>query len=180
MTLGGWKCIPMAGVVLAFMVSASPRQAVGQKTAMPAGKVAYPAGYRNWVHVKSMAIVESKHPLFGTFGGVHHVYVNRVGLAAMKAGAGRRFPDGTVIVFDLLEAKAEGGALTEGKQKLLGVILKNSKQYPETGGWGFEGFAEGDKDKRFVDPAKGGAKARCFTCHMSQAKQDYVFSIYRP
>ncbi len=180
MTVRGWKLILVAGAVLLFIVTLAQKQVAAQKTAATAGKVAYPAGYRNWSHVKSMAIVDSKHPLFGTFGGIHHVYVNRTGLAAMKAGAGRHFPDGTVIVFDLLEAKEEGSALTEGKRKLLGVLVKNSKQYTETGGWGFEGFAEGNKDKRLVDPAKGGAKARCFTCHMSQAKQDYVFSTYRP
>ena len=121
-----------------------------------------------------------KHPLFGAFGGIHHIYVNRTGLAAIKAGAGRHFPDGSVIVFDLLEAKQEGGALTEGKRKLLGVIVKNSKQYSATGGWGFEGFGEGSPDKRLVDPAKGGAKTQCFACHMAQAKHDYVFSNYRP
>lgn len=182
MIFRGWKIVLGVMAVLLFTVTIAQKEAAAQKAAATAGKVAYPAGYRNWVHVKSMAILDSKHPLFGSFGGLHHIYVNppRRGLAAMKAGAGRHFPDGTVIVFDLLEAKQEGGALTEGKRKLLGVIVKNSKQYPETGGWGFEGFAEGAADKRLVDPSKGGAKTQCFSCHMGQAKQDCVFSTYRP
>lgn len=170
------------GVAAVFLLTCATAQkeVAAQKIAAGADKVAYPAGYRNWTHVKSMAILDNKHPLFGAFGGIHHIYVNRTGLRAMKAGADRKFPDGSVIVFDLLEAKQEGGALTEGKRKLLGVIVKNSKQYSATGGWGFEGFSEGAPDKRLVDPAKGGAKTQCFACHMAQAKRDYVFSNYRP
>ncbi len=176
----GWKIALGAAAVFLLTVALVQKEAAAQKAATAGDKVAYPAAYRNWIHVKSMAILDNRHPLFGAFGGIHHIYVNRTGLAAMKGGAGRHFPDGSVIVFDLLEAKQEGGALTEGKRKLLGVVVKNSKQYSATGGWGFEGFGEGARDKRLVDPAKGGAKTQCFTCHMAQAKQDFVFSNYRP
>src|SRR5262249_13868792 len=70
--------------------------------------VDYPAGYRKWAHVKSMAIVSDKNPLYASFGGIHHVYANPEALVAFVKGG--TFPDGSVIVFDLLEAKDENGA----------------------------------------------------------------------
>src|SRR3989442_3180066 len=39
-------------------------------------KVDYPAGYRQWGHVKSMVIFSDKNPLFAQFGGMHHIYAN--------------------------------------------------------------------------------------------------------
>lgn len=38
-------------------------------------QVAYPEGYREWRHVKSMVIARG-HPLFDAFGGIHHIYAN--------------------------------------------------------------------------------------------------------
>lgn len=35
--------------------------------------VPYPAGYRDWYHVKSMVIQEG-NSLFAAFGGIHHIY----------------------------------------------------------------------------------------------------------
>jgi hypothetical protein len=39
----------------------------------------YPEGYRLWTHVKSMEL-KPGHPLYESFGGLHHIYVNQVGL----------------------------------------------------------------------------------------------------
>ena len=39
-------------------------------------QVSYPAGYRNWHHVKSM-VVDKGHPLHEAFGGIHHLYANK-------------------------------------------------------------------------------------------------------
>ena len=74
------------------------------------GKVAYPTGYRDWAHVKSMLIFDSKHPLLNPFGGLHHIYGSAKGLSAYNKDS-EKFPDGTVIVFDLLEANRRPGGL---------------------------------------------------------------------
>jgi len=63
--------------------------------------VDYPTGYRKWAHVKSMAIVSDKNPVYASFGGIHHIYANPEALVAFVKGG--TFPDGSVIVFDLLE-----------------------------------------------------------------------------
>lgn len=134
--------------------------------------VPYPADYRGWHHVKSM-VIEEGHPLFAAFGGIHHLYANAKALEGYRSG---RFPDGAVIVFDLLEARRADSAVTEGGRKVLGVMHKDSRRWAGTGGWGFEGFAGGDPEKRAV--ADKAAQA-CFACHAPQKDRDYVFSALR-
>ena len=135
---------------------------------LAAQSVPYPEGYRNWRHVSSM-IIETGHPLFESFGGMHHLYANRQAVAGYARG---RFPDGAVIVFDLLEAKSEGNTTTAGARKVVGVMVKNSRRYAATGGWGFEGF-KGDGRDRAVG---ANAATACFACHQAQKDRDYVFS----
>ena len=134
--------------------------------------VPYPAGYRDWHHVKSM-VIEEGHPLYGAFGGIHHVYANDKALEGYRADA---FPDGAVIVFDLLEAAHDGHAITEGARKVVGVMHKDAGRFATTGGWGFEGFGGGDPTNRVVGDD---AASACFACHQPQKGQDYTFSRLR-
>lgn len=134
--------------------------------------VPFPAGYRDWHHVKSMVIGEG-HPLFTAFGGIHHLYANPRAVAGYRSGT---FPDGAVIVFDLLEAISADGALTEGARKVVGVMHKDAKKYAATGGWGFEGFGGGDSTNRVVGD---NAASACFGCHAPQKDRDFVFSGLR-
>ncbi len=135
-------------------------------------QVNYPSDYRQWTHVKSMVIQEG-HPLHAAFGGVHHLYANDKAMKGYQTG---KFPNGSVIVFDLLEADAAGNAITEGGRKVLGVMQKHSKRFADTGGWGFEGFARGDAKQAVIGDQ---AKAQCFQCHTSQKDNDFVFSQWR-
>lgn len=141
--------------------------------ALAAGpEVPYPTGYRYWHHVKSM-VIEQGHPLFASFGGIHHIYANASALEGYKAG---KFPDGAVIVFDLLEARRADSAITEGVRKVVGVMHKDSRKYASTGGWGFEGFTGGDPGKR---AAGASAATACFACHAPEKAHDYVYSRLR-
>jgi hypothetical protein len=134
--------------------------------------VAYPDGYRDWRHVKTMEL-KPGHPLYESFGGLHHIYANHKAVKGYQTG---KFADGAVIVFDLLEAKHDGSAVIEGNRKLLGVMARDKKRYGETGGWGFEGFAGGDPRKPIV--GANAAKA-CFECHVSRQADNYLFSSLR-
>lgn len=134
--------------------------------------VPYPDGYRDWRHVKSMVIAPG-HPLFEAFGGIHHIYAND---AARRGYASGKFPDGSVIVFDLLEAHTKDNATTEGARKILGVMHKDSTRWAATGGWGFEGFKGDSRTERAVGAT---AAKSCFACHTSQQATDYVFSRLR-
>lgn len=135
-------------------------------------QVPYPDGYRDWHHVKSM-VIEEGHSLYGAFGGIHHLYANDLAMQGYREGT---FPDGSVIIFDLLEAVHDGNAITEGTRKVVGVMHKDSKQYSATGGWGFEGFGGGDQANRVVGD---NAASACFACHQPQKDQDYTFSTLR-
>lgn len=134
-------------------------------------EVKYPDGYRNWTHVKTL-ILEKGHPLYEAFGGIHHIYANKTALEGYKEG--KKFKDGSVIVFDLLETISADNAISEGNRKVVGVMEKNSKKFKDTGGWGFEGF-KGDTRERVVKNMYG----ECFSCHLSEKDNDYVFSKYR-
>ncbi|MCX7929469.1 MAG: cytochrome P460 family protein [Chlorobi bacterium] len=154
----------LAAIVALVAVSQSP----GTK------QVPYQDTFRSWTHVKTL-VIRPGHPLYDGFGGIHHVYANNKALGVLKAGSGK-FPDGSVLVFDLFEASDKDNAIGEGKRKVTAVMVKNSKYYTETGGWGFEAFEGGDRTKRVVkDPVKD-----CYTCHTGQAHRDYVFSQWRP
>lgn len=148
------------------LVAAAPLQA--GDTAVP-----YPEGYRDWRHVKTM-VIEQGHPLYDSFGGIHHLYANAPALEGYRSAGD--FPDGSVIIFDLFEAVQLDSAVIEGKHKVVGVMHKDAARFPDTGGWGFEGFAGGDPDRRVV---KDNAASACFGCHAPQKKRDYVFSSLR-
>jgi hypothetical protein len=135
-------------------------------------EVPYPDGYRDWYHVKSM-VIEEGHPLYGAFGGIHHIYANNKALEGYRSNT---FPDGAVIIFDLLEAEHDDNAVTEGDRKVVGVMHKDAKKFAATGGWGFEGFGGGDP----TNPVVGAdAASACFACHQPQKDQDYTFSRLR-
>lgn len=140
--------------------------------ALPAADVPYPEGYRNWRHVKSMVILPG-HSLYGSFGGIHHIYANPKAVSGYRTGV---WPDGAVIVFDLLEAESKDGAITEGARKVTGVMHRGALLYKGTGGWGFEGFQGGRKTERAGGPA---AATACFACHASQKARSFVFSALR-
>jgi hypothetical protein len=153
-------------VVLGLSLSVEAFQA-------PAKGLPYPDGYRSWTHVKSMLIHSKDHPLYDPFGGLHHVYVNDKGLKTLKAGG--VYPDGSILVFDLYEAKEEGGAYVATDRKFIGLMVKDAKKYAETGGWGWEVFKGNSRTGGNV----GDAKKDCFACHASQKATDYVFSRYQ-
>jgi hypothetical protein len=76
-------------------------------------QVAYPEQYREWTHVKSM-VIQTGHPLFDAFGGLHHIYANPAAAEALRAS--KSFPNGAVFVFGLLTANTENNAIVEGAE----------------------------------------------------------------
>ncbi|MCS6917643.1 MAG: cytochrome P460 family protein [Chitinophagales bacterium] len=157
----------------ALIVSCTPpgrQEKTAEQKELPS-EVLYPADYRSWTHVKSM-VLEPGHPLYESFGGIHHIYANAEAMQGYRSGT---FPDGSVIVFDLLEALRKDSAVSEGNRKVIGVMYKNSNVFTETGGWGFGGFSDQKGTRVQLD-----AKSACFNCHAGRKDFDYVFSSYRP
>ncbi|EDP75865.1 cytochrome P460 family protein [Hydrogenivirga sp. 128-5-R1-1] len=137
------------------------------------GQIFKSGDYKGWHHVKSMVIHDPKHPLYNPFGGIHHVYANMKAVSTTKKGEGRRFPEGAVLAFLLYEAEEAGGAFVEGKKKIEAFMVKDSRRYADTGGWGF--FAYDGRGKSIVKDMK----RDCFNCHAQVKKLDYVFSLYK-
>jgi len=145
--------------------------AIAPFAAYSADDIKYPVGYRNWFHVNSM-VVSKDSPLFEGLGGMHNVYVNAKGLEALKNG--KPYPNGTVFVSDVHLFEVTDGSYVEGDRKALATMVKDSKKYAATGGWGFQVWGGGDPKKPVVnDPAK-----QCFECHQPKKDQDYVYSTY--
>jgi len=126
--------------------------------------------YRKWYHVKSMVIFDEKHPLFNPFSGIHHVYVNKKGFKTIKKQAGRQFPDGTVIAIVFYEHKAADGAYVEGSKRIEAFMVKDSKKYKTTDGWGYYGY-DGSGKNLVKDMMKD-----CHSCHSQVKDKDFVFS----
>jgi hypothetical protein len=134
-------------------------------------KVPYPEGYRSWKHLKTM-IIEPGHALENPFLGIHHIYGNKKAVLEKQNG---KYPDGAILVFDLLNYEAKGSTIQEAERKLVGVMHKDEKKYASTGGWGFEGFSANSKTERLT--IDGGAG--CYSCHVPKKESDYVYSQFR-
>ena len=140
--------------------------------AKPGDAVPYPAGYRLWSHVKA-ALIGPQSPAFENSGGIHHIYANEKAMEGYRIG---KFPDGSVIVADFLETRENAGVTTEGPRRRIDVMVKDSKRYAATGGWGFEEFRGDSQTDRMIGAE---APTKCYACHTSQKDRDYVFSAYR-
>jgi hypothetical protein len=133
--------------------------------------LAYPEGYRNWVHVKS-ALISPAHKGFAIIGGFQHIYANPQAMVGYRT---RAFPDGSVIVFDWLEMKDKDGAFEEGARRQVDVMVKDSRRFAKTGDWGFQRFAKDSKIELAATPAP----QQCFACHDGLKKDGLVLSSYR-
>lgn len=132
-----------------------------------------PKGWRDWTHITTGVIYSDKHPPFKDFGGVHHIYANKIATQAYKRGA-NKFPDGSVIVFVLYEAKDENGMFVAGGKKVVAIMIKDSKRYGKTGGWGWQAWDATGK-ALVTDPTN-----QCVGCHLKVLGRDLVFSRWTP
>jgi hypothetical protein len=147
--------------------------AVTTIAAQSADDIKLPTGYRNWFHVNTM-VVDKASPLFADLGGMHNVYINKTGEAALKKSG--KYPNGSQFVTDLHDFTITDGSYVEGVRKGVATMVKDSKKFAATGGWGFQFWAEGDAKKpQVTDAAK-----QCFACHEPKKDQDYVYSTYIP
>lgn len=152
--------IVAASIILATAPRAAPRGEQG-------GVIPYPDGYRSWTHVKS-TIVGPEAAGFAANGGLHHFYANAGAIEGYRSGA---FPDGAVLIDDLLELNATApGASGEGARRRLAVMVKDSRRFTDTGGWGFEVFKADARDGSLSSDGR----AACYGCH--RKADDGVFS----
>src|SRR6266700_3384321 len=126
--------------------------------ASPVSDISYPVGYRKWARVKTV-VVGPQSPVFKANGGIHHIYANSKAMDGYEAG---KFPDGAVLVFDILDIQENQGTTVEGARQRIDVMVKDAQRFPASGGWGFERFSGNSQtDRPLTDETRGD----CFTCH---------------
>ena len=143
----------------------------GQASEPAEAPIAYPEGYRNWVHVKS-SLISPTHKSFANIGGFQHIYANPQAMAGYRT---RQFPEGSIVVFEWLEMRDTAGAFEEGPRRQVDVMVKDSVRFSKTGGWGFQRFVKDSKTELAATPTP----QQCFACHDKLKKDGLILSSYR-
>jgi Cytochrome P460 len=137
--------------------------------ASPIYGVTIPDGYRGWAVI---APAQEREPL----NELRVVLGNQTAIDAYRKG-GLPFPDGTVLVkvaWKTVKSRDFESASVPGAATTVQVMVKDSRKYGSTGGWGFGRFIDG----RPVDKAQ---HQTCFACHEARVKdRDYVFTKWAP
>jgi hypothetical protein len=159
----------MAAGAVAFM-SAAPAQSAGEAASTFITKI--PAGYRDWKLV-SVAHEEANLNSFAAVLG------NDVAIKAYREG-NLPFPDGAIIAalhYRFVPSEENNKAFGQIQSFVAGdptnvqFMVKDSKTYASTGGWGFGHFNQ--------DGTPGGDALlkTCSPCH-AKASRDSVFTHY--
>ena len=128
--------------------------------------------YRGWTHVKSV-LIGPKSAAFATEGGIHHIYANEKAMEGLRTG---RFPDGSTLIYDLLEVKEADGVTSEGSRRRIDVMVKDDAHNRDTGGWDFRQFRGAGRRDAELTPEQ---RASCFQCHERRKDRGFVFSAFR-
>jgi len=173
----------LSGATVAGAVALSfgpPRNAAAQDAARGAAPIfvtEIPKGYRDW-KVVSVAHEE------GNLKDIRAVIGNDLAIDAYRA-AKSSFPEGAIIgriawshvpseennkVFGQAQSFVAGAPT----QFYLQFMVKDSKKYAATGGWGYSSF---DQD---LKPSPESAMTSCFPCHQAIQDRDFIFTRYAP
>jgi hypothetical protein len=180
----GTLFVCVASALLALVATASGQ---GDGDAAPIYGVKLPAGYRDWTLISIARVGAPLNDLRAKLG-------NDVAMKAYRAGT-LPFPDGTIIARlawnqatseennRVMAPILERSAGTPAAQKILSesfvagpatnvqFMVKDSKKYAATGGWGFAQFTNGKPDAEAVHNT-------CFSCHAPAKDRDFVFTRY--
>ena len=162
--------VALTGVVV-YMAHASGRS---DGEADPVFGIKIPPGYRDW---KLISVAHEE----GNLNDLRALLGNDVAIKAYRQ-AKLPFPDGTMIA-----RLAWSYVPSEGNDKVFGraqsfvpgpatnvqFMVKDSKKYAATGGWGFAQFKDGK-------PADEALLKTCFPCHEPVKARDFVFTHYAP
>lgn len=166
-----WRVSACAGALLSSCatVAAWAGEVTTAKPASPIYGVTIPDGYRQW---ELIAPALEAAPL----SEIRAVLGNRIAVDAYTKGS-LPFPDGTILVKLAWKQKQSPEfepAIVPGDSTTVQIMVKDSKKYADTGGWGFGRFINGEP----VDEAQ---HRTCFACHQARVKnRDYVFTKFAP
>lgn len=138
-----------------------------------------PQGYRDWKVIAVNQLLTDKADQLRVQLG------NDIAIDAFKEGK-PSFPDGAIIaalhwnrVPSEVNNKVLAGPFPGAQSFVAGpavniqFMVKDSKRYAATGGWGFGDFKDGK-------PGDASLMNTCFPCHSPARARDYVFTRYVP
>jgi hypothetical protein len=136
-----------------------------------------PAGYRDW---KLISVAHEE----GDLNDIRAILGNNTAIKAYREEK-LPFPDGTIIARiawtyvpseenDKVFGRPQSFVPGPAPDWYLQFMVKDSKKYAATGGWGFAQF---DKEGKPADEAK---LKTCFPCHEPIKARDFVFTHYAP
>jgi hypothetical protein len=164
----------VATVVAGVAASKSVRMSPAKEGASPVFGVTIPEGYRSW---QLISVTQEE----GNFNQLRAAVGNNIAMKAYREGK-LPFPDGSIIVAlhwnrvpsdDSNKAFGRVQTSVAGSTVNLQVMVKDSKKYAATGGWGFGDFKDGKPSDEAMHKA-------CFPCHEPYKNRDYVFTSYAP
>jgi hypothetical protein len=182
LVLGGCMTVTLCGLCITRAVAQSAATAASgtpeASNSSPIYGVTIPAGYRDWKLISLNHLVTEKTKQVRAQLG------NDIAIKAFKDGT-LPFPDGAIIAAlhwtevsipendQLIAASTFPGAHSgyAGPPANVQFMVKDSKKYAATGGWGFGDFKDGKASDRKVHEA-------CFPCHGPAKSRDYVFAHY--
>ena len=144
------------------------------RNASPIYGVTIPVGYRDW---KLISVTHED----GDFNQLRAQLGNDLAMKAYREGK-VPFPDGSIIValhWKRVPSEEDNKvfgreqAFVAGPAVNMQVMVKNSKQYAATGGWGFGDFKDGKVSDQTLHQ-------KCFPCHLPAKDSDYIFTHYAP
>jgi hypothetical protein len=136
-----------------------------------------PTGYRDW---KLISVAHEE----GSLDSLGAILGNDVAIKAYREGK-IPYPDGTIIAaLHWRHAPSEENnkifgraqSFVAGSTTNVQFMIKDSKKYASTGGWGFGHFNERDGKK----PGDAAFMNTCFPCHQKAKDSDLVFTRYAP
>jgi len=166
--------VAVAGVVV--HIAHASGHADGE--AAPLFGIKIPRGYRDW-RLVSVAHEE------GDLNDIRAILGNDTAIKAYREGK-LPFPDGTIIARiawsyvpseenNKVFGRAQSFVPGPSPDWYLQFMVKDSKKYAATGGWGFAQF---NKDG---NPSADETKLKtCFPCHEPVKARDFVFTRYTP
>lgn len=163
----------LIATVLAALATVTAVVAFADDASAPAYVKKVPPGYRDW---RLISVAREA----GDLDDIRAVLGNDVAIKAYRANQ-LPFPEGAIIarIAWNYDSSAENNKALGREQSFVagapknGVqfMVKDSKRYASTGGWGFAQF---DDDK----PADDAMMKTCFPCHQAIKDRDLVFTRY--
>ncbi|MDQ7090006.1 MAG: cytochrome P460 family protein [Methylococcales bacterium] len=100
---------------------------------------------------------------------------NDVAIKAARANKVTPWPDGTMIAKVVWKERAHpnwAAAIVPAEFAAAEAMIKDSKKYAKTGGWGFGHWVKGKLEMHSAETTK-----TCFSCHSPMKANDYVYTL---